>query len=216
VTDQHITVGGVGEASATPDIAVVTIGVEVTQKTVAAARQDAAAASSAVLKTLSQNGVAERDIRTSGLRLNPQYDYSRGSSPKVVGYQASHQFTVKVRAIDTVSAVVDGAVLAGGDATRLQGISFEIDEPAALLAEARRNAVADARLRAETYAAAAGVPVGSVVSISELPANEPPVRPMMMMARAEAMTMDETPIQPGETTISAQVVVRFAIAETAG
>jgi uncharacterized protein YggE len=215
VTDQHITVGGVGEASAAPDIAVVTIGIEVTQKSVASARQGAAAAASGVLKALTGGGVAERDIRTSGLRLQPQYDYSRGSSPKVVGYQASHQFTVKVRAIDTVSAVVDGAVLAGGDAARLQGVSFEIDEPAALLAEARRNAVADARLRAGTYAEAAGVGVGNVLSISELPTNESPVRPMMM-ARAEAMQMEETPIQAGETTISAQVVVRFAIAETAG
>mgnify|MGYP001167373511 CR=1 FL=1 len=215
MTDHHITVGGTGEASAAPDIAVVTIGVEVTQKTVAAARQGAAGAASIVLRALSDNGVVERDIRTSGLRMHPHYDYSRGSAPKVVGYQASHQFMVKVRAIDSLSGVIDGAALAGGEAVRIHGISFEIDDPASLLVEARRKAVDDARLRAETYAAAAGVTVGQVVSISEIPENGQPIRPMMM-ARAEAMKMDETPVQPGETTVTAQVVVRFAIAETAG
>lgn len=214
MTDEYITVAGLGEASAVPDVAVLSIGVEVTEKSVARAREAAATAATAVLESMRANGVAERDIRTTGLQLHPQYDYSRNAAPKIVGYVASHQLSVKVRAMDALSRVVDGAVLAGGDSARLQGITFEVDDPSALLASARRNAIADARLRADTYAAAAGVSVGKVLAISEVEEREP--APRMMAARAESMKMADTPIEPGESTISVRVTVRFALAETAG
>ena len=215
MTDEYITVAGLGEASAAPDVAVLSLGVEVTEKSVAQARQQAAEAAAAVLDSMRKNGVADRDLRTTGLQLHPQYDYSRNNAPKIIGYLASHQLSVKVRAMDSLSQVVDGAVIAGGDAARLQGISFEVDNPAELLATARRNAIADARLRAETYAEAAGVAVGKVLAISEVEEREPAPR-MMMAARAESMKMADTPIEPGESTISVRVTVRFGLAETAG
>ena len=215
MTDEYITVAGLGEASAAPDVAVLSLGVEVTEKSVAQARQQAAEAAAAVLDSMRKNGVADRDLRTTGLQLHPQYDYSRNNAPKIIGYLASHQLSVKVRAMDSLSQVVDGAVIAGGDAARLQGISFEVDNPADLLATARRNAIADARLRAETYAEAAGVAVGKVLAISEVEEREPAPR-MMMAARAESMKMADTPIEPGESTISVRVTVRFGLAETAG
>lgn len=213
MADETITVAGTGEASAAPDIATLTLGVEVTAKSVAEARQGAAQAASAMLAALTAGGVAERDIRTSGLQLHPQYDYSRNNAPKITGYLASHQLTVKVRSMDALNAVVDNSILAGGDAARLQGISFDVDEPAALLAEARRAAIADARLRAETYAEAAGVGVGRVLVISESAADVQPPMPMMMAARAETMKMADTSIQPGETTIIAHVTVRFELVQ---
>ena len=216
MTDEHITVAGLGEASAVPDVAVLSIGVEVTEKSVAKARQQAAQAASAVMASLAKNGVAEKDIRTAGLQLHPQYDYSRNTAPKIIGYLASHQLSVKVRSMDTLSEVVDGAVIAGGDAARLQGIGFEVDDSSQLLAAARRNAIADARLRAETYAEAAGVKVGPVQVISEVEEREPAPRGMMMAARAESMKMADTPIQPGESTISVRVTVRFGLSETPG
>lgn len=215
MTDEYISVAGIGQASGVPDVALLSVGVEVTEKSVAKARQQAAEAAAAVLDSMRASGVAENDIRTTGLQLNPQYDYSRNAAPKIGGYVASHQLSVKVRAMDSLSQVVDGAVLAGGDAARLQGISFEVDDPAELLAAARRNAIADARLRAETYAEAAGVAVGNVLAISEVEEREPAPR-MMMAARAESMKMADTPIEPGESTVSVRVAVRFALAETAG
>ncbi len=210
LTDEYILVAGNGEASAAPDVAVLSVGVEVTEKTVADARQRAAEAAGAVLDAIRAKGVAEKDIRTTGLQLHPQYDYSRNNAPKIIGYVASHQLSVKVRAMENLSGVVDGAVVAGGDAARLQGISFEIDDATELLAAARRNAIADARLRAETYAEAAGVSVGKVLAISEAEEREPAPR-MMMAARAESMKMADTPIQPGESTIAVRVSVRFAL-----
>ncbi len=216
MADDGITVSGVGEVQAPPDIAVIAIGVEVTAPTVGEARDGAAMAGNAILAAMRESGVRDRDIRTVGLHLNPQYDYSRDSTPKIIGYQASNQLSVKVRAMDTVSGVIDGAVKAGGDAARLNGITFAIDDPSPLVAEARKKAVVDARLRAETYAAAAGVTVGAVLGIWEESAADPPVRPMMMMARAESLKMADTPIQPGETTVSASVTVRFGLGETQG
>ncbi len=211
MADDGITVSGVGEVQAPPDIAVIAIGVEVTAPSVGEARDSAAVAGNAVLAAVRESGVRDADIRTVGLQLNPQYDYSRDSTPKIIGYQASNQFSVKVRAMDTVGGVIDGAVIAGGDAARLNGITFAIDDPSPLVAEARKKAVADARLRAETYAAAAGVTVGAVLGIWEESAPAPPVRPMMMMARVESMQMADTPIQPGETTVTASVTVRFGL-----
>lgn len=216
MADETITVAGNGEASAAPDIATLTLGVEAMAKSVAQARQEAAQAAAAVLAALADGGVAERDIRTSGLQLHPQYDYSRNNAPKITGYMASHQLTVKVRSMDALNAVVDNAVLAGGDAARLQGISFDVDEPAALLAQARRAAVADARLRAETYAEAAGVGVGRVLAIAETGSEAHPPMPMMMAARAESMKMADSSIQPGETTITAHVTVRFELTQDHG
>lgn len=212
MTEECITVAGVGDASAVPDIAVISIGVEVMERSVADARQLAAEAAAAVLDSLKANGVAQKDIRTTGLQLHPQYDYSRDAAPKIMGYIANHQLSVKVRAMDTLSQVIDGAVLAGGDAARLQGVSFEVDNPAQLLATARRNAIEDARLRAETYAAAADVAVGKVLAISEIEEREPAPR-MMMAARAESMKMADTPVQPGESTLSVRVIVRFGLTE---
>ena len=114
-----------------------------------------------------------------------------------------------MRDLDRAGAVIDEAVGAAGEAARLQGISFGVDDPAPLLKEAREKAVSDAKSRAEAYARAAGVNVGAVLSISETTASYIPVSRDAGMAYAD--TEKVTPIEPGEATTSVNVTVRFAI-----
>ncbi|MCL4240652.1 MAG: SIMPL domain-containing protein [Dehalococcoidia bacterium] len=207
VTD-GISVSGLGEVRTEPDIAIINIGIEASGATVQEARDKGADAANKLIASLKSNGVEEKDILTTSVNLYPQYFYSQNDPPRITGYIANNQLAVTVRDLEKAGKVIDDGVAAGGDSARLQGIQFGIDDPKPLLKEAREKAVADARARAETYAAASGVKLGAIVAISE---SSPPSIPIL---RAPATGYDaaaETPIQPGETTVSASVAIRFAI-----
>lgn len=206
---EGITVSGTGEAFAPPDVATLTLGIEVSAPTVAEARERAADAADRLIAAVKANGVQDRDIQTTYIAVNPLYDYTpTGSPPRITGYSVANILTVRVRDLDRVSAVIDDALGAAGDAARLNGIQFGIDNREALLREAREKAIADARARAETYAAAAGVRVGEVRSISEVSS------PSVVVPRAPATGADArgTPIEPGEASLSVTVTVTFALA----
>jgi len=119
-----VTVSGHGEVEMTPDTGFFTVGVEVHAKSVAEARDGAARAADKVIASLKSNKVDEKDIKTSGLSINPQYDYNKnGGQPTIVGYIVSNTVEVKVRKLDSFSKLVDDAASAGGDNVRLQGAS---------------------------------------------------------------------------------------------
>jgi len=173
--DQNgILVSGRGEVIVSPDTGRISIGVEVTAKTVARAREEAAAATSAVVDSVKSNGVEDRDVKTVGLSIYPDYRYPRDGARELVGFVFTNTVTVTVRDLDSMSDVIDDAVDAGGDATRLQGINFEVEDRDAAVAEARDAAMEDARKRAEQLAEAAGVELGPAISISEVSLNSPP------------------------------------------
>jgi len=204
-----ITVSGSGEVNAPPDILTLSIGIEAEGRTVALARTEAAAAANRLIDSLKANGVAEKDIQTTSVNIYPQYFYSPNEPPRITAYTASNTLSVKVRDIDRAGKVIDDGVDAAGDTARLQGIAFGVDDPAPLLKQAREKAVADARSRAEAYAAAAGVNVGDVLSIAETNQSYVPV--IHYAADDIAGSEKSTPIEPGETTVSVNVNVRFAI-----
>lgn len=204
-----ITVSGEGQVRTTPDIMTMSIGIEVEERTVAEARSAAADAATSLIDSLKSNGIAEKDIQTTSVSIYPRYTYPQNDQPRIIGYTAANQLTVKVRDLDRAGEVIDEAVGAAGDAARLQGISFGVDDPAPLLKEAREKAVADAKSRAEAYARAAGVNVGAVLSISETTASYIPDSRDAGMAYADMEKV--TPIEPGEATTSVNVTVRFAI-----
>jgi len=204
-----ITVSGEGQVRSTPDLMTMSIGIEVEERTVAEARTAAADAATSLIDSLKSNGIAEKDIQTTSVSIYPRYTYPQNDQPRIIGYTAANQLTVKVRDLDRAGAVIDEAVGAAGEAARLQGISFGVDDPAPLLKEAREKAVSDAKSRAEAYARAAGVNVGAVLSISETTASYIPVSRDAGMAYAD--TEKVTPIEPGEATTSVNVTVRFAI-----
>jgi len=204
-----ITVSGEGKATAPPDLAQLSLGVSTLRPTVAEAREQGAAALDAMIASLRANGVAEKDIQTEHLSIQPEYDY-RDNEQILRGFRVSNVVSVKVRDIDSTSKVVDDAVSAGGDSTQIQGIFFTIDDPKELQKQAREAAVADAKAKAETLAKAGGVSLGDPIVISEGGGVTP--IPLEAAAFDEARQAGaSTPIQPGELDITINVGVTYGI-----
>ncbi|MEH3105517.1 MAG: SIMPL domain-containing protein [Sphingomonas phyllosphaerae] len=199
-----------GRVSRTPDLATITAGV-VTQAPVAAtALSENAQRMDAVIKALKAAGLAARDLSTSNVALSPQYRYQDGKPPVVTGYQASNSVAIRFRDIAKAGAVLDALVRAG--ANQIDGPNLSLSDPDAALDEARTQAIAKARTRAELYARAAGLSVARMVAINEAGENagDRP-RPMPMMARAAVQSDAETVVLPGETDVTASVNVRFLL-----
>ena len=205
-----ISVTGTGAVTVVPDVEILIMGVEVMRETVAEAREKAAAANQAIRDSLEDNGVEERDVATQFFNIFPQYAFEERRAPEIIGFTVTNQLRVKVREIDSVSDVLDGAIAAGGDAVRVQSISFTVDEPEQFFDEARAEAMADARERAEQLADLAGVSLGPPRTISESRGGGPIPFPVGAGAfRAEAQAA--TPISPGETEIALTVFVVYGI-----
>jgi uncharacterized protein YggE len=205
-----ITVTGVGEIVAPPDMAIVTVGATSEAETAAEALSATSLAVSAALNVLTGAGIEARDLQTSGVSLSPRMVWPNDSNgaPRIEGYVASNQVTARVRDLGSLGGVLDAVVSSG--ANTLSGVSFALSEPRAAEDAARRAAVADARARAALYAEAAGVGLGAVQQISE----EGGAAPMQRMMAAEAAMSDAAvPVAPGELTISARVRIVFAIAD---
>ena len=198
-----ITVTGTGSVTRVPDVARVSVGVGVTKSTVKAARDAAGKSMSAIIDAIKALGIDEKDIKTVGIDLSPQY--SNSSTPKIVGYRMSEQLQVTVRDLDKAGDVVDTATAKG--ATEVNGLWFEVGEPAAAQDEARAAAIGQARTSAQKMAAAAGVSLGEVVSVSESMASVPGP----YYAGAAALDAARTPVQPGTQDVQATVTVVFAI-----
>ena len=203
-----IVVDGTGTASAVPDVAAVSAGVETAAETAAAALAENSEAMRALFAELATAGVERRDIRTSDFSISPRYpDYrdGGGTAPRIVGYVVNNNVTVTVRKIEDLGRLIDALVRTG--ANRINSIEFRVADEASLLAEARRKAVADATARARLYAEAAGVTLGPVVRIDDTGSGPSP-RPQL---RAMAMEASAPPIAEGENTITASVKMTFRI-----
>lgn len=203
----RISVSGEGTAAAVPDMATITLGVSAQNASAAEAMEEASASISDILARLDGLGLQPRDIQTSDLSLTPLWSNRASGSaspPRIEGFEASNRLTLRVRDLDTLGAVLEAAISDG--ANRLGGLSFGLRDPGPVLDAARRNAVADARRRAEVYAQAAGLTLGPVISMSEGGASAP--RPQLAMEMARAA---DVPIAAGETAIRAQINVVYAL-----
>ncbi len=206
--ERTISVTGEGKAVAKPDMATIHTGV-VSQ---AATAKEALAANSkameAVLGELKKRGIAPEDVQTSQFNVNPMYKHDeRGrTAPEVTGYQVTNQARVRVRKLDRVGEVLDGLVQAGSN--QMSGISFGLNEPKSVLDNARIEAIADARRRAELYAKAAEVRAGKVLKINEQNVRFP--QPVAM-ARSYAMAAESVPVAAGEEEFHVTIDVTFAL-----
>lgn len=206
-----IAVTGTASVSVRPDIARLTLGVEATAATVAAARSSAADAMTKLQEALKGKGVAEKDIRTLSVNITPQYTQSpdRTVPPSIRGYLVSNIVQVTVRNLDTTSDVLDSAVAAGGNAVRVNGITFAVDQPEQFLTQARDEAVKNARARAEVLAKAAGVTLGAARSITETTNGGPIPLPERASAAPSGLGGASTPVNPGEQTLQLTVSVVY-------
>lgn len=208
-----IVVSGQGDASVMPDLAIVSLSVAETAKTAREALDINNGAMTAVTKSLKDQGIADRDMQTSGLSIQPQYSYPQNEdgSPKLPvlnGYTVTNGLTVRVRDLAKLGAIIDQSVTSGVN----QGgdIRFTNDDPEKALEEARAKAVKNAAAKAKTLADAAGVKLGRVVEISESAGGADP-QPIMRMQMAKEAA-DSVPIAAGENTYTVNVSVTFAIA----
>lgn len=203
-----IVVTGVGEATAAPDMAVLSLGVDTEGASAAEALRKNSAQMEATIKSLRDAGVDKKDIQTSGLNVSAKYDYSRDNAPpRLVGYQASNRVSVNLRNLDKAGVVIDKAVSVG--ANRLDSVSFAFNDPKPLTNAARKDAIADARAKAELYADAAGVKLGPVLQISDSYTQTP--GPIMVTSRMRMAEQSAAPIEPGESTTSASVTIIYGI-----
>jgi len=201
-----ISVSGEATMSAAPDLAQIDAGVASDAKSAKEASDANNAAMGKVLAALKGAGIAEKDYQTSRLSLQPQYgqNKSTGASP-VVGFRASNRVTVKIHDVTKVAAIID--TLVGAGANDIGNISFEVTQASKLLDDARVQAVADARRKAEIYAKATGVTLGAPLSVSEAGAPVPLFKARMATAPMAAPAA----VAPGEETLSVTVNVSWAI-----
>ncbi|HEX5241574.1 MAG TPA: SIMPL domain-containing protein [Candidatus Limnocylindrales bacterium] len=208
--DHTISVTGTGDVLLQPDVADLRLGVSVTSGSVADARNRAATAMTAVIARLKALGIAEKDIQTSMVSLQPTYDYSANTTPpRVTGFQFANSIAVTVRDLDKLGDAIDQSLAAG--ATSLDSVSFRVDDQTGAEAQARTAAMADAKAKAQALASAAGVSITGVASISETVAPVP--YPVYYGAAAGAAPSKDvaTPVQPGTNDVSVTVSVVFLI-----
>jgi uncharacterized protein YggE len=206
----HVT--GTGKVSAMPDLAVLSMGVEAIEPTIAEARTVAAQAMEGMIAQLNALGVDDNDISTSYFNIQPQYQYFEREQT-LTGYRVTNTLTVEIRDLDLVGPVIDGAVEAGGNATRINNVSFTIEDGRALAEQARTLAVQDAVNKAGQYADAADFKLGNVVFITEFGGNVYPMEEARFMdgAVASQSSLPPTQILAGEMDVTVSVQIVFGI-----
>ena len=200
-----VTVVGLGTAAGRPDTAEVTAGVITQASTAGQALAQNTTGMEKVLKAVTGLGVLDKDVQTINVSVNPQRRQGRPDTqpPEILGYEVSNQIRVTVRDLKILGRLLDELV--GQGANVLGGIRFSVADPTPLLDQARTQAMADARRKAEVYAAAAGVKLGRVLSIRE----STPGVPRFEGVRIQAMAA--VPVAPGEQEFQASVSVTYAI-----
>lgn len=205
-----IQVVGEGRVTAAPDMARISLGVSHQAATAGEAMAAMSEGTSAVLSTLAEGGVQQTDIQTGQLMLEPAFNYNTpDGNPVMIGFIATQMLDVNVRDLARLGEVLD-AVVRGG-ANRVNGVTFDVADPQGVQDDVRRDALDDARLRAELYAEASGVALGDLVSVSESTVYAPPI-PLYDAHGAAGHAMN-VPIAPGAVTLMTSVTVTYEIAE---
>ena len=206
--EHTISVSGTGRVVTAPDVADLRLGVTVTRTTVKDARNVAAGQMNRVIAALKKLGIADKDLQTSGLSLQPNYTYPNGGNPHLTGYTLSNGVAVTVRDLDKLGDAIDDGLAAG--ATTLDGVSFRVDDPAKAQDQARKQALAQAKAKAQTLASGAGVSITGVASISETAAPIPPI--YYGGAQFGAIAKDAaTPVQVGTNDVMVTISVEYLI-----
>lgn len=214
---EGIWVNGTGKVATTPDIATLQLGIEAQEASVGEARARASEAMDMVMTALTENGVAEKDIQTQYFRISQRTRWDDAQQMEVVvGYRVTNQVVAKIRDMEKVSIIIDAVVAAGGDYTRINNLSFSVDDPSVYYDEAREKAMADAKDKAQKIAGLAGMKLGEPTYISESTVS--PVYEGMAYGLSAPMPVPApapTPapsISPGEIEISVNMQIAYSLA----
>jgi uncharacterized protein YggE len=202
--DNVVVVTGDAETTMAPDAVRIHVGVVTQGKTAGEATSANSKQMTALLATLKQNGIADRDMQTSRLSIQPVRASGRGMDAPITGFQTTNQLIVMLRDVGKLSTLLDKLIAAG--ANNIDGIDFTVTKPREALDKLRAEAVEDARRKAEIYARAAGGTLGKVLAISEGGAMTPYPKTVMMRAAPAAV-----PVAPGEETLRTSVSVTFGL-----
>ena len=209
IVGTRLDISATGESTRVPDVAIISAGVVTRAPTAGAAIQENSVRMDRVLAALKRAGVADRDVQTSSISLNPEYRYQENRPPELVAYSASNQVSIRFRDIRSSGKILDALVAEG--ANQINGPTLTIDKPESALDEARVNAVANGRARADLYARALGKRVVRVVSVSEGGGNYYPPPPMPMAERSMAAQVADTKIVAGEQKLQVTVSMVFEL-----
>ena len=207
--DTGIAVSGTGKVSVKPDVAMSTIGIEVTGSSLSDATSQANTKMAAVISQIKSMGVADKDIQTVNYNVQPITDQSKpgGGTGKITGYQINNQVSVTVRKIDDLGKILDAAVAAG--ANNIYGVSFSVADPTPYQQQARAAAVKDAQDKAGQLAKAGGLTLGKIVWISEGTISPQPF--FRAAAAPLALGAGSVPVETGQMDVTVSVDVRFAL-----
>jgi uncharacterized protein YggE len=206
-----LSVSGTGEVQVTPDIALITLGVQAEAKTVAEAQQQANQSMSAVMAALTTNGIADKDVKTTNYSIQPIWVYPTkpdGTSQRTLeGYQVTNMVNVTVRSVDKTGAIIDAVTASGGDLTIVDNISFTVENPKPYADQARELAIKDAIAKAQQTANVAGVSLGKIIYISESGGSVP----VPIAYRDAALEVGGTSISSGQLEISVSIQLVYTL-----
>lgn len=209
MTGTRLDVSATGEVTRVPDLAIISAGVQTLQPTATAAIEENAARMERVRAALKRAGIEDRDIQTSSINLNPEYQYDQNRPPRLTGYRATNTVNVKFRDLKRTGAILDALVAEG--ANQINGPNLTVDKPESALDEARTKAIANGRARADLYARALGMRVVRLISVSEGGGyNVPPPMPMMAQM-AERGAAADSKIDPGTQQLQVNVSMSFEL-----
>jgi uncharacterized protein YggE len=208
---------GAGEVVGVPDQ--MTFRVAVTRKAadVSTAMDDASSTLARVLDALEEEGVARKDTQSSGLSVNPEYDYSAYGPPVLTGYRVNQSVSVRVRDLEDGGRAIAAATEAGGNAVRVSGIGLQIGDRDALMDRAREEAVEAATAKAEQYAAATGQRLGQVLTLTEGKAAVRPTRDQVVEQRAytaDLAALKSVPVRAGREDLTVHVSLVWSLLPT--
>jgi uncharacterized protein len=204
----RLDISATGEVTRVPDVAIISAGVQTLQPTATGAIEENATKMERVRAALKRAGIADRDIQTSAINLNPEYQYDQNRPPRLTGYRATNTVNVKFRDLKRTGAILDALVAEG--ANQINGPNLTIDKPETALDEARTKAIANGRARADLYARTLGMRVVRLLSVSESGGYAvPPPMPVMMAERA--MDAAQTKIDPGTQQLQVSISMSFEL-----
>ena len=205
----RLDVSATGTASRVPDLAIITAGVVTRAASASAAIADNATRMERVRAALKRAGIADRDIQTSSINLNPDYRYQDGKPPVLTGYQSSNNVSIRFREIRNSGRILDALVAEG--ANQINGPTLTIDKPDAAYDEARVRALAAGRARADLYARSLGMRVTRLLSVSESGGYSRPPMPMMERGGMAMAADATTTLQPGSQDLQVSLAMSFEL-----
>lgn len=208
IAGTRLDVSATGVSNRVPDVAIISAGVVTRASTASAAMRENAERMERVIAALKAAGVADRDIQTSNLNLNPEYRHQDNQAPQLIGYTASNQVNIRFRDVRNSGRVLD--VLVAHGANQINGPTLSLDQPQAALDEARANAIAIGRARAQLYARSLGMQVARIVSVSESGGHFAPPQPMPERSDM-AMAASKTQVVPGEQSYQVALAMVFEL-----